>query len=847
MRIALRRLVAAPVYATFSIVTLALGIGVVTAVYSVMYVTFARPLGIEDAGRIVILTRAAAMNRTAPARVSWPDYEDLQTQQRSFEDLFAWAIAGGVLAGPRTSDLLRGEAVTGGYFGALGVRAARGRLIQPADDQPGAQPVLVLADLTWRHRFDADPAVIGSTVRFDERPYVVIGVAPVGFRGIQAKGVGEVGVWVPLASRSGRAFDPNRRDWPTVLVAGRLPAGASRQSATMDAATIAARLDEAVPLPIPQPTEGIPNPVQPRRTWEMTPLSDSTGVFSNEGMRIVIALPFLVLLVACTNLANLILSRGASRRHEYAVRGALGASRWRLLRDNLSETAILAVAGGALGVLTTQALLVWAVSSVRESVQALTSGFFPVEWRMEPVVFAAVGVCVLIALAVGGLVPALTLTRLDPGRTLTIGDAAATQPRWRGRSNLISLQVAVSAALFLITFVFVRFLVVDPPIRNLIRYDGLEATALASLEIDPRPGRTDAIVEQALRELGRHPDVASVAASSAAPFQILSSSGGAFGAGHTIAVTLPGQPFPRRVTGPRTEAIYATRALARTVGLTMRRGRFLRPEDVTSGSRPVVIDEAIAVSVFGSSDVVGRTLLLRRDGIGQESPGEVHEVTVVGVAASLGRVADDSDRRTLLLYAPFQSRPAPDPSRLAYWRTVLMARSRDGDGAAMVAALRAAVRRVDPDIAVVQAGRGDLLAAGPLAFLEFAGVVFGGLAVLALALSMAGLYGVLSHVVDRRTREMGIRIALGAERGRIARLVLRQGFRPIAEGLSIGLGAAWVIRYLIQSGMTAELSPLDIATFALAAVPLLAAGLIACYLPARRAAAVNPLDALRQL
>jgi putative ABC transport system permease protein len=338
-----------------------------------------------------------------------------------------------------------------------------------------------------------------------------------------------------------------------------------------------------------------------------------------------------------------------------------------------------------------------------------------------------------------------------------------------------------------------------------------------------------------------------VAASSAAPFQILGFSGGAFGAGHTVGVTLPGQPFPRRVMGPRMEAIYATPEFARTVGLTMLRGRFLRPEDASSGSRPVVIDEAIAVSVFGSREVVGRTLVLRRDLIGQSAPAEVYEATVVGVAAPLGRVADDSDRQTLLLYAPFQSRPAPDPTRLAYWRTVLMARSRNGDGSAMVAALRAAVRRVDPDVAVVQAGRGDVLAAGPLAFLEFAGVVFGGLAVLALALSMAGLYGVLSHVVERRTREMGIRIALGAERGRIARLVLRQGFRPIAEGLFIGLGAAWVIRYLIQSGMTAELSALDIATFALAAVPLLAAGLIACYLPARRAASVNPLDALRQL
>jgi hypothetical protein len=257
----------------------------------------------------------------------------------------------------------------------------------------------------------------------------------------------------------------------------------------------------------------------------------------------------------------------------------------------------------------------------------------------------------------------------------------------------------------------------------------------------------------------------------------------------------------------------------------------------------VVVDEGIARSLFGSLEVVGRTLLLREESAGREI---VSEATVTGVAASMGRAPDDADRRVQTLYAPLQSRPAPDWTRAGDRRLVLIARSRDGDGSAMTGALQAAVRRVDPDL-VVQAGRADLIAAGPLALLEFGSVVFGGLAVLALALSMAGLYGVLSHVVDRRTREMAIRIALGAEPGGIARLVLRQGFRPIAEGLFIGLGVALVVRQIYQVGMENTLSPIDAATFALAAVPLLAAGLIACYLPARRAASVNPLDALRQL
>jgi predicted permease len=840
MRIAVRRLIASPTFTLFSVVTLALGIGVVTAVYSVIYVTIARPLGVEDTGRIVVLTRAAAMNRTAPAMISWPDYQDLAAQQRSFTDLVAWSGVRGVLAGPNASHPTAGEAVSGRYFAALGIRTAIGRVIQVADDQPGAPPVIVLSDLTWRYRFDADPAVIGSTVRFAGRPFEVIGVAPVGFRGIHRRAVGDIAVWVPLAAR-GEAPDPARRDRAAVFVAGRLTRDSTPASATTDAATISARLDDAVPLPIPEPSNAMPHPVRPRRTWEMTRLDASTGVFSNEGMRIAIALPFLVLLVACTNLANLILSRGASRRQEYAVRGALGASRWQLVRENLTETAILAVAGGGLGVLTTHSLLVWAVSSVRDSVEALASGF-PLVWRMEPIVFAAVGACVLVTLAVGGLVPALTLTRVDPGRTLTIGDAAAMQPRWRGRSNLIALQVGVSAALFLITIVCVRFLVLDGA-RNLIRYDGLESVALASVEIDPRRGVTDEFVEGVLGVLGGDPGIAAAAASTGSPYDTVRG----FGASYSVDVTLPGQRFPARDLRARTSTLYVTPEFGRAAGLTLLRGRFLEAADAASGRRPVVIDESVARAVFGSIDVVGRTLLLRREQTTPNAPAVVSDATIVGVAAALGRAPEEQRRRTQLVYAPFQSRPASDWQILAYWRIVLMARGRDADATPLIGALRSAVRRVDPDFAVTHVGRADVLAAGPLAFLELAGIVFGGLAVLALALSMAGLYGVLSHVVDRRTRELGIRIALGAERRRIARLVLRQGFRPVAEGLFIGLGVALVLRYLLQINMEDTLSPIDVATFALAAAPLLTAGLIACYLPARRAASVNPLDALRQL
>jgi predicted permease len=833
--IAGRRLRATPLFTAFAVLSLGLGVGATTAAYSAMYTLGARPRGVQDEDRLVLLTRLNAISRTTPTRVSWADYQDLRAQQRSFSDVVAWTDVYGVLVGRASSERVGAEAVTGRYFSALGVRPAIGRLVGPGDDRPDAPAVLVLSDQMWRRQFGADPAVIGTTIRFAQQPFEIVGVAPASFRGVTAAFVGQFVVWVPLAhaprtaARPSLTFDPSRRDALWLLVAGRLQPSATVERAAMDVGAIGRGLDATAPLPMALALPAV-------RTWGATPLDEISTIFDAEAIRIAVALPFLVLLVAGTNLANLVLSRGSSRRHEIAVRGALGASRWRLLQEQLMETAVIAAAGGLVGVLVTHGLLTWAVSVLRQPLEAIQPGFH-LAWRLEPVVFAAAAAGALLLILVAGLVPAVQMTRVDTGRTLTVGDSSAALPRWRWRSNLIALQVGVSTSLFLITVICVRFLVVDVPARYRDQA-GLAAVAVASVSFDPRTYTAARVGETAARivdQARRLPDVAAVSASTALPVEAMRMS-----PRESVEVTAPGRPFPLQRTPESLAYVVAAMPMLETaMGLDLVGGRFVNEADAGRAQPVAVIDADVAHGVFGSTTVIGRNLLIRRGGAGPGAPRIETTLAVVGVVSPAPRPVDREERRLGMIYIPFADRTS---STITF-----VARAASGDATALVTGLRAAVRHINPDLAVGTAGRVDLLAAGPFVLARFFATAFGSLAILSLALAMAGLYGVLSHVVSKRAREMGLRLALGASTGRIAALVLKQGMRPVVEGLLIGLAVAIVVRQLLQANLTGTLSTVNVATFALAAVPLVVAGVIAAYLPARRASRVDPNVALRDL
>ena len=834
---AARRLRRSPTYAIFSIVTLGLGIGVAAAAYSAMYVLALRSSGLDDRN-LAVLGRSNSPTPNAPALVSRQDLQALAQQQSTFPVVAAWVRVPTVaLVGPRSSAFVDVEAVTGDYFAMVGLRAAHGRLIQRADDEPGAAHVLVLSEPAWHQHFEGDPGAIGRTVRLGGRPVEIIGVAPAGFRGLTAVFAGQYAGWVPASFLQSSA-DPVWQAWATrstLNVGARLREGVSLESASLEVTTIGQRLDTFDPLPPIRLANPDAAPVARVRAWTLFRAGDlAISSTAREMARAVVTLPVLVLLVACTNLANLVLSRGASRRHECGVRAALGASRWRLIREQIAEMSIVAAAGGLLGVGVAHALLTWTVASLREPLLALAPQSL-VEWRLEPVVFAAAGAAALMAMVVAGVLPALQVTRTAVGRLLTT-DPVGAMPRWRGRSNLVALQVGVSVALFLIAVVCVRFIVSRPARASIDPGVGLERLVAATVPFRLQmydEARTRQTLDAIVQDLRRSPGVERVALAFglpiAAPWLRVF---GPFG-----YATTPDRPFvPREYSGERAQIVAASPEVFATFDLRPAAGRFYDQRDVATGERVVVLDQRLATELFGAPAGVGRQVLLQLYGETSRTPDLV-TATVIGITAP--GPLDQQRGRLGVAYLPLAQY---EPTTVS-----IVARSRTDDSRPLVGVVREAIRRADPSLALRHAGRLDVMAGGPFRFLGFIATAAGFLATLALALAMAGLYGVLSHIVSKRMRELGLRVALGAEPGQIAWLIFRSGFRPVVEGLAIGLGSALVIRQLLQAQFTEPLSGIDTAMFALAAVPLVLAGALACSLPAARASRVDPNIVLREL
>ncbi len=820
---AFRRLRRAPLFTAFSVLTLGLGIGITTAAYSVLYGILWRDPAIPDPRGLLTLGQV----------VDWSDFQELGRQQTALH-VAASAEFSAALAGGQTVEIVRGVAVSGRYFQVVGVTASMGRMIQSTDDAPGAGGVVVLSEAVWRAQFGADPEIVGRAVRVAGRVVEVVGVAPDAFRGVQVVAMRPVGVWIPLetarqaAATLGRpflgGFDPASRDtrWLTVVL--RLRPGRTLAEAGSDLAALSGRLDAVLPLHLPAEISPV-NTRNPVRAWVVRPALDRSRLANAvETARVMLAVPALVLLVACTNLSNLVLSRGLLRRHEQSVRQALGASRWRLIRPPLLESAAVALAGGAGGTIVAWWILQWASVTFERAFGFLTP--FRIDARVEPAVFGAVGVAMLIALVVAGLAPAWRLTRGDLRRFLTTDVATSQHLRWRGRSNLIALQVAVSVALFLVTALAVRIL----PAMHQAPGPGRALDRAAVVEVPFRQQQADEArvretIHAVVTEAGRLPGVEAVAAT------------GPLG-GTLVRITTPDRPFLPQAERTVAKLVCGTPAVFRALDLPIETGRAFDERDAANAGAVVVLNGALAKALFG-----GRTEAIERDVLVRSYAGRsradedgTETLHVVGVTADT--TLNRQGRPDLILYRPLAQHADPD--------VTFVARSATVDPASIVQLLRTAVRRADPDLAVRYAGTADVLFQAEATAVGMAAGAVGVLAAIALVLAMAGLYGVLSHVVVHRTREIGVRIALGADAGHITRLVIGDAVRPVAEGLFIGLGAAAVIRLMLQPSFTQTIAAFDPVAIVAAVVPLVVAAGVASYLPARRASRVDPNIALKE-
>ena len=827
---ATRRLRANPGFTAFAVVTLALGIGATTAVYSVIYSTILRPLNVRDVGALVNVYHSRPEQGSRWFwTLSFADFEDLRNAQTVFSALAAHAPFAQVVIAGGTGEKARGETVSGDYFSLLGVQPVAGRLLQPADDRPGAAPVAVIDEQMWRRRFDSRPDIAGQVIRMAGHDFQIVGVAPASFHGVELPNLAPTQVWVPLASarRVGApgvpADLPGDRERRWLVAQGRLSPGRSVADAQSELRVIAGRLDESHPIGRDLPAT-LRSPPYVSRRWVALPAADRlVSEQADPGMlrmaRLTMIAVMLVLLVACTNLANLTLARGVSRTREIAVRLALGASRAQVVREQLLESAIVTALGGLAALIAARALTHYGSGTALRLGAWLSVDVSP---SLDLSTAIAGAAAMVLALLVFGLIPALQLTRANvslSGRT-----AVNSAVRWRARGLLIATQVAVSVALVTLASLCARHI-----INTAGRDTGIDLQRLALVRFDftlqswPED-RARRALEGIAAEAARQDGIEAVALLTSMPLRALSRS---------ASLTTSDRPFATNYHGQRVTWVSATPSVFKTLGVPIIAGRAFDERDRAGSSDVVVLSESAAYKLFATANVVGRQVLRRRPSPDGRTDGSV-ALTIVGVARNTDGGAEGRGEDTA--YVPFAQAYEP-------WVTIAVRTTRTP--AAALVAIKDVTRRLDPEIAIIDAVTGsDVTGVENVAF-EIMGAMSGLLGVIAMVLAMAGLYGVLSYVVAQRTHELGVRIALGAGTRQIMKLVLVDGIAPVAGGLVMGLAVADLLEMATRPAFTKPLPAIDASMMALVPLPFLIAAIIACYLPTRRATKVDPNVALR--
>lgn len=809
---AARRLRATPVFTIFAVASLALGVGATTAVYSAIHSLLWKPTSVYRADRVAVLTESSPAGGRAEV-VRRQDLDELRRLETSWEQVAASARLGVRLSDRASTDVFSGEAVTGHYFSVLGVGATAGRVIQPADENPSSPPVAVVSQRLWRTRLAADPAVVGRVLRLNGQPVEIVGVVVGSFTGLGPALVVDTDVWVPLP-----ALPSERVSRFTVF--GRLRSDRLVSHAARELAAAGRQLNAAAP-----PEAGVSGGGSlPVRQWSAVSYDEVVKLrFPLPIGAIVMALVALVLAVASANLANLVLGRGVSRRQELAVRRALGASRWRLVREQLAESVIVASLGAAGAYVVVRGLLVALAIDLRVRPTQIVQ----LDPQLNLPALAVAAAALLLSLIVMGLLPAWQLSRQEARPLITSDPGGVGHRWWRGQKRSVTWQVAMSLGLLLVAVTCIRVVV------DVARHDsGVDVERLAigylSKPRDWAPERTLQVADRLVAAVRAQPGIEDAAVSSGLPFGTRPPA---------VSVTTADRPFGIGANDVNATLVAATPGIFRVAGISILRGRAFDARDTA----PVVVLSAqTAQRLFATADVVGREMRLRDWPPRADGPGRAgRTVRITGIA---------SDTDTSRLFSRQQGAlyvPLGQHSESAFMSLTLVTRT-PGDPEAVLPRLRTATGLADPDLAIGPgAGSGRMVLAGAYENLRLLAILLGSLGALAVVLSMAGLYGVLSHVTVRRTREIGLRMALGAGRRDVLRLVLTDGLRPVLEGIVIGLIIATTVRLILNSVNPGMVETAAIVTSAFASLPLVLAAFVACYLPARRAARIEPNQALR--
>ncbi|MCL4822390.1 MAG: ABC transporter permease [Vicinamibacteria bacterium] len=822
LKFALRSLGKARGFAAVVVLTLALGIGANTAIFNLLDQLLLRPLPVRAPQELVLVRDPGPfMGRTyGDDMMSHPLYRELREKNEVFSGMLARHETTASVGRGDATEMARVELVSGNYFEVLGLAPVLGRLFTLADDEtPGTHPVVVLGHGYWRRRFGADPAVVGATVRVNGQPMTALGVAPAGFGGLSVGAAADV--FVPLAMKAlvtptWDGLDDRRTRFVNVFARLKPGLAAERAQAGLDVLS-AAIVAEDVKL-YPDAPERFRTRFLAKRFQLRPGAQGLSGLRAQFGtpLLVLMGMVALVLLIACANVANLLLARGAARGREVAIRLALGAGRRHLARQLLVESALLAAAGGALGLV----LAGWTGEALLAALPGEQAARALVATPDARVVGFALGLSLLTGLLFG-LMPAWQATRPDLAATLKQETGAVVGGgSVRLRKVLVAAQVALSLTLVAGAALFVRSL------TNVIAQDpGYRTEGVIAFNVDPTLGGHQGLRAiqffRTLREaLLAEPGVSAVSASS---------SGLLTGNEWFSTVRVDGYvPKEGENMNPRLDAIGP--AFFATLGQPLLAGREFDDRDGWAAPRVAVVDESFARYFFGGESPIGR-----RFGFGGGDPTSIEIVGLVRDA----RAVDLRGEPSRTVYIPDAQLGFREPE---LGEMVVYVRAADPALAASRA--RDTVRRLDPNLPVYQLKTLEAQLGESVFTERMVAALAAAFGALATLLAGLGLYGVMSYVVARRTREIGVRIAVGASGGQVARLVLREVALLASLGVAVGLPATVALAHAARSQLFG-LSPGDPATLAAAGVGLFAIALLAGAVPARRASAVDPIQALR--